>query len=669
MSLNATARARPALRRIAVGWLVLPCTLMLVLALTMPLFFASPSHLTSDESLYFAEAYNIAHGHGLTYPSGEAITHRAPLHPLLLAPAVRIGDIGGAHAFAKAVVVLDALLVLAIAWRIGGALAGGVAGVTAAASAYLNGLGTTLYLDPLQCVFLLLALLSLHEATRDPRQRWWIAAGVALGVAFLIKESAVQWAPLGVVAWLAVPSLRSRDGARGAFAFSAVFVATIAPWWAWVYVHDGSLFMLGEATPMHAGMLVAGLAVLLAFGAAAWRQPAVTPPSRIAMPLALMLVAGWGAFMLYGLTVYATWPYPNDFASTLPRYLHTVVPIVQPYFLLAAAWGWALARGRRDDGVRLMLLAAALFLPFALFSANRNLQLRDLLPLVYLSYALLGIAAADMLRSVGRVIDDAGGEALMYGVLALALGAFVFQQAQTFHDDNAAEAANSAGWDSPFVERSATWIETNLPPGSRLITSRLYFSSLYTETGARFEIRQLPTVRVDIDPRRDPMLDPRSNLFRWGDGALRPAQPGDTWLSLEQFPGKDYWVGLRQQELLEFIDAHDSDYLVLTGDDAAFSSLAYASVLTAHPAFQLTHWDRASAGDQLFVYAIDRGQLSAAPAPMAISPRDLQALSLQTGLDRAAIEAALGTPVRVTDRDWGLSDREIFAAVAVDGAP
>ena len=59
-----------------------------MIVLLVPLFLARPANLTSDESLYLAEAYNIAHGESLTYPSGEAITHRAPLYPLVLAPAV-----------------------------------------------------------------------------------------------------------------------------------------------------------------------------------------------------------------------------------------------------------------------------------------------------------------------------------------------------------------------------------------------------------------------------------------------------------------------------------------------------------------------------------------------------------------------------------------------------
>lgn len=679
MSLNAVTRRRLSLHRAAthrLAWrdaLALPCAVVLVVALALPLLFASPANLTSDESLYYAEAYNIAHGEGLTYPSGEAITHRAPLYPLLMAPALRLAGSDGAYAVAKAMVVVNALLVMALAWRAAGGLAGTIAGVTAAAASYLNGLGTTLYLDPMQCALLLGALLALQQAMRDARLRWWALSGAAVGLAFLVKESAVQWAPLGVAAWLAVPSLRGANGTRGAFAFTAMLAAVVAPWWAWVYAHDGDLFMLGDPSALTIGLICTVFVALGLFGLVAWRAPMrIEPAPSLRVRALLALVVAWGGFMFYGLTVYSTWPYPNDLASTLPRYATSVMPQAQPYFLLVAAWGWAIVRARRDEHVRLLLIAAALLAPFALFAANRGLQLRDLLPLVYVSYVLLGLAAADVIRTIARVIDDATGEMFVYGALAVALVAFAAQQTLAFRDANAAAAAIGVrvdNWESPFVRDSAAWIEANLPESSRLLTSRLYFSSLHVETDAQFEIRQLPTVRVDVDASRTPMLDARSNLFRWGDDDLRATQPEDRWLSLKQFPGKDYWIGINQQELYAYIAEHESDYLVLTGEDVAFSSLSYASVLTAHPAFRLIHWERATAGDQLFVYAIDHSRLAVVDAPLAISPRDLASLSRETGLNRAGIEAALGQPLRVTDANWGLSEREQYVAVASETSP
>ena len=57
-------------------------------------------------------------------------------------------------------------------------------------------------------------------------------------------------------------------------------------------------------------------------------------------------------------------------------------------------------------------------------------------------------------------------------------------------------------------------MEEHLPAGSTVLMSRLYFSSIHVETKKRFRVKQLPTVRIDIDPKREPLLEARSNLFR-----------------------------------------------------------------------------------------------------------------------------------------------------------
>ena len=107
---------------IRVHWLV-PVLVAMAL-LSIPLIAASPANLTSDESLYLAEAYNIVDGEGFTYPSGEAIVHRAPLFPLTLAYAMALGGTDAAYAVPKAIVLVNALLVLLLAYRIAGPLAG-----------------------------------------------------------------------------------------------------------------------------------------------------------------------------------------------------------------------------------------------------------------------------------------------------------------------------------------------------------------------------------------------------------------------------------------------------------------------------------------------------------------------------------------------------------------
>ncbi len=439
--------------------------------------------------------------------------------------------------------------------------------------------------------------------------------------------------------------------------------------------------MLGLMSARTIGMLVAVALSLAVFAAALRLWPRLPREAsgrapRLAAPAAAALVVVWGAFMLYGLTRYSSWGYPNDYWSSVPRYLTSVAPAAQPFFLIVAAWAWLAWRAvtRRDDASRLIAGAALLFAPFALFAANRGLQLRDALPLVYLSYLVLGIAVADGLRALRGAIREPAGEVLLFAALIAVSAGFALHEASTFLSENERASTGDVradSWDNPFARDIAAWMDANLPAGAHVLTSRLYFSSLHVNTQARFEIRQMPTVRVNVDPEREGLLAPRSNMFRWGDLDQRPGRPRDQWLYLGQFPGKGYWVGLSQQELLEYIAAHDIDYVVLTGDNVVFSSIAYADYFSAHPAFKLVHAEGVSPANQLFVFSVDRSALRPVAHSTVVAPATLAALQRETGLPATEIERRLGTPLRVTDADHGLSDRERRAAIAgIDlGAP
>lgn len=664
--LRSDAVAAPAQKgsRIVTG-ASMPFAVIAVVGLLLPLLLAGPSALTSDESLYLAEAYNIAEGHGFTYPSGEPITHRAPLYPLLLAPAVKVAGSDGAYVVAKLIVGANALLVLVLAWRIGGPGAGWCAGLAAAASSYLSELGTTLYLDPMQCTFLLLALLALQAGVASGGWRLWAAAGLATGAGYLVKESVVQWAPLAMVMALALPDARNQRGAIGAAAFSVAFAVTVSPWWVWVYAQTGELFLIGA--PSRA--LALAPAAVIATAVAAFLLRRVHDgrlSAATASMLAATLVAGWSGFILYGLTRFSTWPYPSEYASSVPRYLIEVAPQAQPYFLIVVAWIWAGWRSVRGDaGPRLLAIAAAMFAPFALFAANRFLQLRDALPIVYLSYVVLGLAFAWAWERLRPHLDTGWAAPAVAAIATVAAFGFFAHEVAAFRDHNGDEQVRrgSAGsWDSPYTDAVARWMTEHIEPGASVLTSRLYFSSLHVATDGRYAIRQLPTVRVDIDADREPMVDARSNLFRWGDGELRRTQRGDTWLHLQRFPGKEYWVGLGQQELLDYIAEHEVEYVVLTGEDVAFSSNAYAWYFTAHPAFELLATLEGDGGDMMFAYAVDPSRLWPIEHSTSIRPRDYAALEEANGLSPGALSSRLGTRLRVTDADGGLSEREKQAA-------
>jgi 4-amino-4-deoxy-L-arabinose transferase-like glycosyltransferase len=585
----------------------------------------------------------------------------------MLAPAVRLGGPDAAYVMTSAIVVINAILILLLAWRLAGFVAAAVAATATVASAYLNGFGSTLYLDPAQCMFLLAALVCMCEAMRTHKLRWFALAGVSSGLAFLVKESAIQWLPLAALAWLAMPTMRTRGVAAGTAVYTGSFGLLVSAWSGWVWLQTGDLFLLGEPTTLKLGALAVALTVWATFAAtvAGWSRV----PERMRehlprwAPLAAgVLVLGWSAFLLYGLTAYSTWPFPNHYWRTVPNYMVTVAPQVQPFYLVTLAWVWAAVHAARgDERYRVLLVAAVLFAPFAVFMANRGLQLRDALPLVYLSYVLLGVVAAHAYHAFRGTFRDGGSLTLVIVTSMVLAGAFVAHQVREFGATNADRSSvgtRADSWNNPFALALAEWMSRNLPEGSSVMTSRLYFSSLHVNTDGRFTIRQLPTVRVDLDARREPLVEARSNLFRWGETRVRPTEVDDTWLYLKQYDGKGYWVGLAQQELLEYTATHDVQYLVITGEDIVFSTAVYIDYFLDHPAFTLLHHTAEPPLHHAFVFAVDLDRLKRVPHVTVMGPASLRAAAAQTGLTPAELEARLATPLRVSDLEYGLSAGE-----------
>ena len=244
----------------------------LLLILCIPAFEAARPPVNSDQSLYLAEALNIAEGNGPTYPTGEPITHRSPLYPAMLAGVFKAGgtSLDNAYALPRLTVFINVLLVAALTRILFGNGAALAAGVTAAVAPFVRGIGSTLYLDSTLSMFFLASMLLLALAQQPRREslgynksgrrleglgygglpstRAWqlhLAAGAMLGAAFLVKETAILFVPLP----LALSLVCGFDAGwkRAYTGWLAGFAAVTAWWWVWVYAYTGDLFLAGPA--------------------------------------------------------------------------------------------------------------------------------------------------------------------------------------------------------------------------------------------------------------------------------------------------------------------------------------------------------------------------------------------------------------------------------------
>ncbi|TAK59355.1 MAG: hypothetical protein EPO22_10285 [Dehalococcoidia bacterium] len=587
--------------------------LVAALAAVVVLLMAAPrAPLTSDESLYISEALNIAKGIGPRYSTHELVQHRPFLFPALLAIPLRLSgdDFTSVYWMTKCVVLLNAL---AIGMLVRG-LRGNVAALFALAlvlpNAFLNSMGVSAYLDGAETWFLLVSLILLWTGfRRRTTLRWWTAAGAALGLAFLTKEAAILWLPLPVI--IATTAMRPEDHLRRLAAacagWLAGFVAVAGWWWPYVYLIDRRVYMW-PGSPRSLVAAAVALATAGTAGAVTYRVVAGRngdAARQLIRWTGIVVAIAWVAAFIVVMET-ASWPYPKDFAATIPNYLRDVVAgNMSPWPLAAGAVVWLAWRARRHEGERLLVIALFLWLPFATFVANRGFALRDLLPMIYIVYAGAGILLADVTHWVRQ--DRGAAGIIAVAAIVAAVGTVGVAGERTFYRQGQ-EPRSAADWDNGLVRRTAAWLDAEVAPGTPIMSSRLYFSQLYTRTSARYPIFQLPTVNVVPHPGRQPYLAPRSTLFRWEDDQLSPARADARWITVDEFPQKRYFTALSEEDLLAGLRRRRIGLLILSGEDAAFSSTRYLDYFHGNGAFQLVHEDREDAAS-IFIFRVDDQRL------------------------------------------------------------
>jgi len=319
------------------------------------------------------------------------------------------------------------------------------------------------------------------------------------------------------------------------------------------------------------------------------------------------------------------------------------------------AWGYVAWRAwRGNDALRLICVGALLQIAFFVFAANRSLALRDSTPLVYLSFAALGFALADVARVCSERLRVADRRAVVAAAVACAVGLVAFPQIAVYSATNASFDASEVrqdAWDNPVPRQTAAWIAANVPDGTPIMSSRLYYSSLYTLNDGRYPVHQVPTLRVQFQGSK---LVPMSTQFRWEDDRLGEYGKGD-WLYLRRYPGKGYDVGLTQGDLIHDLRGRGIGYLVISGEDAAFSSLTYMDYFLGMPGLRLVHAEVADSTDAAFVFAVDAAAFAPRDFPLTVSAATEAAIRSELGDGYDAAIATLAPSVRISP-EMGIPD-------------
>ncbi len=261
-------------------WLGLGLVVALVVLAVLRIALGGWAPLAPDDARYLYVGLSILDGHGPVTPSGSTFLLRSPVYGLALATGSSL--VGGDPLVGARLVALGlSLLALAGALRLGWLLAGpgGAVGTAFAlvAAALVWRLVPSLRIDLPQTAAIVATLLAVWR----PTVRRWAVGGLLLGLAILIKETALPLLILPVALVGSVPPARL---ARLAAVFIGAAVVTAAWWWVVVWASTGQLFPLNALSVIEARDVDVALRVdrstafLLAIAIAGWGDRRLAGP-------------------------------------------------------------------------------------------------------------------------------------------------------------------------------------------------------------------------------------------------------------------------------------------------------------------------------------------------------------------------------------------------------
>ena len=257
--------------------------------------------LAPDDARYLYVGLSILDGHGPVTPSGSTFLLRSPLYGLALATGSSV--VGGDPLIGARLVALGlSLLALAGALRLGWLLAGpgGSLGTAFAlvAAALLWRLMPSLRIDLPQTAAIVATLL----AAWRPTTRRWALGGVLLGLAILIKETAL---PLLILPVAFVGTVAPSRLARLSAVFVGAAVLTAGWWWLVVWLSTGQVFPLNALSVIEARDVDVALrvdrstALLLALAVAGWALVVWRARRETGARLLLVAASGLAPAALY----------------------------------------------------------------------------------------------------------------------------------------------------------------------------------------------------------------------------------------------------------------------------------------------------------------------------------------------------------------------------------
>ena len=486
--------------------------------------------------------------------------------------------------------LLNPLLAYLLVRRISTPVAGLISAALLSLLAFNAGSPVAINIDGLMLTFYLLSLLALLGAIERGSLALAALSGVLLGLAILTKESAVVDVPLALLAVL----LLDWDPRGAIWHYLGVSVVCL-PWWAWVYLSTGEVYLVsalpaGLRTPI---LITAGTLLLLTVAACATgKVDRFLADTRRRRWTGLLVTVGWTALLsclMLSTSSHALGRLSfEELGAFLAELLGPAIVIVPT--LLAVFWytGWM---AFREKGAWRLLAIAMLFqVPVCLLVTAQRWNARQFLipqTLVFCALAALVVAAfCAAWRGHGGSyrIAAAVGAAL----LAVMLLASSVQAIRTLLPRNPESGFARQHPVLPSAEGMVDWMARNVPEGEHiLIVSEPTIdvpqaNYLMYLDGGRHEWARLRLDQGICAPRPNVQIDCNTD-----QNAISRIPPDALWT--QAIGGRCKVISLSASNLLEQTRQSDADYVAVAGNRMFSAILELSPALRTSGAFDLAH--------------------------------------------------------------------------------
>ena len=517
--------------------------------------------------------------------------------------------------------LLDPLLAYFLVKRISSPVAGLIAAALVSLLAFNVGSTVAINIDGLLLTFFLLSLLTLLAAIERNGSLLAPVSGVLLGAAILTKETAIVDLPLALLAVLLLDW-----NLRGAIWHYVGVSLVCLPWWIWVYLATGEVYLVGS---LPAGLripILVVVALVLVFAVALYASGMVDrflADRRRRRWTGLLLTAAWT--ILLSAVMLATASYalgevsPEALLVFLALLLAPGIVTVPALLAVIGYAGWKAFREK--DPWRLLALALLFQVPVCLLLVVQRWALRQFLVPQTLVFCIL---AALVVAAFSAAWRGRGGRYRM----AVALGAVLLAVTLLASSVQSVRALLPRNLEGGFADHEPVlpaagvmvdWMAGNVPAGERiLIVSEPAINVpqanyLRYLDGGRHEWTTLRLDQGICEPRPNVQMncDPDQN-------AVSRIPPDALWV--QRISGRCRVISLSASNLTEQLRDTEAGYIAVYGGRRFPPLLGLPPALRESGAFGLAHANVSSGtmGEKRGVVLLKstREQPAAIPASM-----------------------------------------------------